>query len=60
VLDAHGEAALLALACAKPAVERTAWSMHLLADKLVQRGVVGGSLDETLQPVLNEALAPHE
>jgi hypothetical protein len=41
-------------------VERTAWSMHLLADKLVQRGVVGGSLDETLQPVLNEALAPHE
>jgi hypothetical protein len=54
VLDAHGEAVLLAVACANPPEGRTAWSMQLLADELVQRGVVGGVSDETVQRVMQE------
>ena len=54
VLDAHSEAVLLALACANPPEGRTAWSMQLLADELVQRGVVGGISDETVRRVLKK------
>ena len=55
VLDAHSEAVLLALACANPPEGRTAWSMQLLADELVQRGVVGGISDETVRRVLKRS-----
>jgi hypothetical protein len=54
VLDARGEAVLLALACANPPEGRTAWSMQLLADELVQRGVVGGISDETVRRTLKK------
>ena len=54
VLDAHGETVLLALACANPPEGRTAWSMQLLADELVQRGVVGGISDETVRRTLKK------
>jgi hypothetical protein len=55
VLDAHSEAVLLALACANPPEGRTAWSMQLLADELVQRGVVGGVSDETVRRTLKKS-----
>jgi hypothetical protein len=55
VLDAHGEAVLLALACANPPEGRTAWSMQLLAEELVQRGVVGGISDETVRRTLKKS-----
>jgi transposase len=54
VLDVRSEAVLLALACANPPEGRTAWSMQLLADELVQRGVVGGISDETVRRVLKK------
>jgi hypothetical protein len=43
---------LLALACAKPTRGRTAWSMQLLADGLVERGVAGGISDKTVRRTL--------
>ena len=55
MLDAHSEAVLLALACANPPEGRTAWSMQLLADELVQRGVVGGISDETVRRTLKKS-----
>jgi hypothetical protein len=55
VWDAHGEAVLLALACANPPEGRTAWSMQLLADGPVQRGMVGGISDETVRRVLKRS-----
>ena len=55
VLDVHGEAVLLALACANPPEGRTAWSMQLLADELVARGVVGGISDETVRRTLKKS-----
>jgi hypothetical protein len=55
MLDAHGEAVLLALACANPPAGHTAWSMQLLADELVERGVVGGISDETVRRVLKKS-----
>jgi hypothetical protein len=58
VLDTHGEAVLLALACAHPPEGRTAWSMQLLADELVTRGVVGGISAETVRRTLKKRLAP--
>jgi hypothetical protein len=48
-LDAHGEAVLLALACANPPQGRAAWTMQLLADELVERGVIGTISDETVR-----------
>jgi transposase len=54
VLDTHGETVLLALACANPPEGRTAWSMQLPADELVQRGVVGGISDETVRRMLKK------
>ena len=57
VLDAHSEAVLLALACANPPEGHTAWSMQLLADELVQRGVVGGISDETVRRTLKKTRA---
>jgi transposase len=54
-LNARGETVLLALACANPPEGRSAWSMQLLADELVQRGVVGGISDETVRRTLKKS-----
>ena len=54
-LDERGEAVLLALACAHPPEGRVAWSMRLLADELVERGVVGAISDETVRRVLKKS-----
>ena len=53
-LDAKGEAFLIALACSDPPQGREHWSMQLLADKLVELGIVESISDETVRRVLKK------
>ena len=53
-LDAHGEAVLIALACSEPPEGREHWTMQLLADRLVELGVVPSISDETVRRVLKK------
>ena len=46
-LDGEGEAHLVALACSQPPGGRAGWTMHLLADQLVEREIV----DSRVTPV---------
>ena len=39
-LDGEGEAHLVALACSQPPGGRAGWTMHLLAEQLVEREIV--------------------
>ena len=54
-LDGRAEARLIALACSAPPDGRKAWTMRLLADKLVELDVVPAISDETLRRSLKEA-----
>ena len=54
-LDGAGEARLLALACSSPPDGRKAWTMKLLADKLVELEVVPSISDETVRRALKKA-----
>jgi hypothetical protein len=51
-LDGRGEAHLLALACTAPPVGRQRWTMQLLADRLVERKLVGAISEETVRRTL--------
>ena len=53
-LDGKGEAFLVALACSEPPGGREHWTMQLLADKLVELGVVDSISDETVRRVLKK------
>jgi transposase len=53
-LDGRAEARLIALACSAPPEGRTAWTMQLLADKLVELKVVGAICDETVRRALEK------
>ena len=53
-LDGVAEAKLIALACSDPPDERAAWTMQLLADKLVELEVVGSISDETVRLALKK------
>lgn len=53
-LDGKQEAYLVALACSEPPTGRAVWSMQLLADKLVEAGVVDAVSDETVRRVLKK------
>ncbi len=53
-LDGKGEAFLVALACSEPPEGREHWTMQLLADKLVELGVVESISDETVRRVLKK------
>jgi transposase len=53
-LDGRAEAHLVALACSKPPGGRAAWTMQLLADKLVELEVVGSISDETVRRTLQK------
>lgn len=48
-LDGRAEAKLIALACSQPPDGRKAWTMRLLADKLVELEVVPSVSDETVR-----------
>jgi transposase len=53
-LDGDGEARLVALACSRPPRGRGAWTLQLLADKLVELHVVDAISDETVRQVLKK------
>ena len=48
------EAFLIALACSDPPEGRTRWTMQLLADKMVELGVVEEISDETVRRMLKK------
>ncbi len=54
-LDGRAEARLIALACSAPPDGRKAWTMRLLADKLVELEVVPSISDETVRRALKKA-----
>jgi transposase len=53
-LDGRAEARLIALACSAPPDGRAAWTMQMLADKLVELEVVGSISDETVRLALKK------
>jgi hypothetical protein len=53
-LDGTAEAKLIALACSDPPDDRAAWTMQLLADKLVELKVVDAISDETVRRAMKK------
>jgi transposase len=53
-LDGRAEARLIALACSAPPEGRKAWTMRLLADKLVELEIVPAVSDETVRRALKK------
>jgi hypothetical protein len=53
-LDGKAEAFLVALACSDPPEGREHWSMQMVADKLVELGLVGMISDETVRRTLKK------
>ena len=53
-LDGRAEARLIALACSQPPAGRAAWTLRLLADKLVELEVVEYICHETVRQVLKK------
>jgi transposase len=53
-LDGAAEARLIAVACSKPPGGRAEWTMQLLADKLVELGVVEAVSDETVRRAMKK------
>jgi transposase len=58
-LDGKQEAFLLALACSTPPEGRTAWTMQLLAHKLVELRVIDAISDETVRRTLKKTRSSH-
>jgi len=54
VLDGEGEARLIALRCGDPPEGFARWSLHLLADKLVELEVVDSISHETVRQTLKK------
>jgi transposase len=54
VLDGTAEARLIALACSDPPDERKAWTLRMLADKLVELEVVETVSTETVRRVMKK------
>jgi transposase len=59
LLDGKQEAFLVALACSDPPDNRPKWTMQLLADRLVQLGVVEAISDETVRVRLKKGGPSH-
>ena len=53
-LSEKGEAYLIALACSTPADDQVKWTMQLLADRLVEVGIVDEISDETVRRTLKK------
>jgi transposase len=53
-LDGRGEARLIALACRKPPTGSSHWALRLLADELVELGVVESISYETVRRTLKK------
>jgi transposase len=55
-LDGEGEARLVQLACSAPPDGRQRWTLHLLADKLVELDVVDAVSHETVRQLLKKRI----
>jgi transposase len=53
-LSEKGEAYLIALSCSTPPDNQVKWTMQLLADRLVEVGIVGEISDETVRRTLKK------
>ena len=53
-LDAKGEAHLIALACSEAPEGRESWTMQLLADQVIELGIVEDISDETVRRTLKK------
>jgi len=53
-LDGAGEARLVTLACSEPPLGRAAWTLRLLADRLIELQVVDTISTETVRQVLKK------
>ena len=53
-LDGAGEAQLIALACSKPPMGRVSWTLRMLADGLVERGIVDSIGTDTVRRTLKK------
>ena len=58
-LDGRGEAKLIALACRKPPEGLSHWSLRLLAEELVELGVVDSISYETVRRTLKKTNLNH-
>ncbi|MEJ7632470.1 MAG: helix-turn-helix domain-containing protein [Rubrobacteraceae bacterium] len=54
VLDGRAEARLVALACSEPPEGRGSWTLRLLAERMVEFGVVEGVSHETVRRTLKK------
>jgi len=54
LLHGEGEAQLIALACSEPPEGRARWTLHLLADELVELQVVESISHETVRKTLKK------
>ena len=54
ILDGEGEARLIALSCSGPPAGRARWTLHLLADKMVELQIVDGISHETVRQALKK------
>jgi hypothetical protein len=54
ILDGAGEARVIALACSTPPEGRTRWTLHLLADKIVELKIADAISHETVRKTLKK------
>ena len=54
ILDGQKEAQLIAMACGQPPDGRSRWTLKLLADKLVELGIVEAISDQTVRRTLKK------
>ena len=54
LLDGEGEARLIAIACGAPPEGQTRWTLHLLADRLVELRIVESISHETVRQTLKK------
>jgi len=54
LLDGEAEARLIAIACGAPPEGRIRWTLHLLADRLVELRIVDGISHETVRQTLKK------
>jgi transposase len=57
IFDGEKEAKLIALACSKPPKGRTRWTLRLLENKVVERGIVERASDSTIGRTLKKTVS---
>src|SRR5271168_4950082 len=57
IFDGEKEAKLIALACSKPPKGRARWTLRLLANKVVELGIVDRASDSTIHRTLKKTVS---